>query len=136
VSSLEKLFLYGGILYLFLGIILPITIFYWINKGRQQLIECTKVEKKAKQLKLNDNQNYIKVKRLFNQSIKSGKLTREQLLSFKDILNTLLGKNLNHYTKFVFKNDCHEIYIKLKNSSLSELDYIQMYQYLNKLIKN
>lgn len=136
MSIIEKLLIYGGVIYLFIFIILPITIFYWINKSKQKLIEYTKAEKKVKQKYLNDNQNYNKVKSLFNSSIKAGNLKRDSLLQFKDFLNKLLGRNIVHYSKFVFKNDCHEVYIKLKNSSLSDVDYIQMYDYLNKLIDN
>lgn len=134
MSPIEKLFFYGVLIYFLFGIVVPITIFYWFNKGKKELTEYTKVEKKINRMHLDENPDYNKVKHLFNQSIKSGKLKRSQLLQFKDFINRLLDRNITYYSKFVFKNDCHEIYIKLKDSNFTKLEYIQMYQYLNRLI--
>lgn len=138
-SYIAKVFIWGGIGYLFLFIIVPITFFYICKKGAKSFKEYCKAEKQyhkeANRNNLNVNHNYIQVKQLFNKSMKSKLLQRKDILDFKDYIDCMLQKNIDHYKKFYFKNDCQEIYIKLKSSSFTDFDYKQLYDYLYKLIQ-
>lgn len=137
MSKLENFLLMGGLGYLIFFIVLPIGFFYVLGKTRQVLIDYTVAEKKYNKQKNKNNfsQEYTQVKQLFTALMKNGDIKRNDILQFKNLLNKLLETNIYHYDKFYFKNDCHEIYIKLKNSNLTKVDYLQLQDYLKNFIK-
>lgn len=79
-------------------------------------------------------ESYKQVVNVFKNSIKNQLLIREDILKFKNQLNLALGENLLHYQDFKFKNDCHEIYVKIKNKHLVNEDYNNLLVYLNYLL--
>lgn len=137
---MTSFFVKALVIYFLLVVILPIAIFYILHKGKKELQAITNLERKHHSQLINSNvnlnSNYFKVKNTFNSFMKKGMLNRDSILDFKKYINTNLEKNLKHYEKFYFKNDCQEIYTKLKNSSLNEANYIQMYDYLIKVQKS
>jgi hypothetical protein len=71
---------------------------------------------------------YQMAKDLFNNAIKSGSLTREQILYLKKVINEALGDFINDYRTTRYKNDAHEIYSKLKSSHISVPDFKKIIQ--------
>jgi hypothetical protein len=65
---------------------------------------------------------YPECRDLFKQAMQDKRLTREQIIYFKDKLNERLGTNRRYYNKS-YKNDAHEIYTKLKSPFLDNKDY-------------
>lgn len=63
----------------------------------------------------------------FNNLIKNKKLNRNDVITIKELLNE--GMNTGIYKDYKFKNDAHEIYIKIKDKQLSkkQLDIIKSY---------
>lgn len=66
--------------------------------------------------------------------LKSQKITREELLEFKSLINELLPKSqINRYESYEFENDAHEIYVKIKNQYLTEYELYFLNNHLKKL---
>lgn len=78
------------------------------------------------------NAKLVSVK--FSDYMSGGKLSRKQILEFKEVINKLLPKDqVNYYkkSKYKFTNDAHEIFIKLKNTNLKESDAMILMNQLN-----
>jgi hypothetical protein len=71
---------------------------------------------------------YLRAKDLFNNAIKSGNLSREQILYLKKIIDDSLGSYLNDFKYTKYKNDAHEIYSKLKSSHISVASFKRIIQ--------
>lgn len=78
-----------------------------------------------------ENEDYDVLITVLKQNMKDKKLNRNNILDFKSKLNECLGEHFSHYGKFNFKNDMHEIYIKLKNNCLTSKDYKDLLLLLN-----
>jgi hypothetical protein len=76
--------------------------------------------------------SYEQAKTIFNVAMKNGQLSRQDILGLLDLINKMLGNESLKYEKYYFKNNCHEIYVKLKNGSLNQLDYQMIVDYLLK----
>jgi hypothetical protein len=73
---------------------------------------------------------YYEAKDLFNSSIKSGKLNREQILYIKYSLREFLS-NYREYYANRYKNDAHEIYTLLKSPFLCNDHYSSIITTIN-----
>lgn len=72
--------------------------------------------------------NYAKDK--FKELLKGKRLTREQILYLKQLINSCIPKEHMAIYKINYKNDCHEIYCKLKSSFISEEDFKRIIGFL------
>lgn len=61
--------------------------------------------------------------------MKNGQLSRQQILGLKKLINVMLD-GVKKYDNYYFKNDAHEIYVKLKDDRLSTLDYQEIINYI------
>lgn len=76
---------------------------------------------------------YIIVKNNFRYCMQNKLLTRQQILNFKYQLNKYVKKK--KYTGVKFKNDCHEVYSKLKDTSISKKQMFKLNAYLLPVIE-
>lgn len=76
------------------------------------------------------NTQYFQTKDFFNSSIKSRKITREQILYIKFMLNEFLKEYKEFYPNR-YKNDAHEIYSKLRSPFLDNSHYSKILKVLN-----
>lgn len=67
---------------------------------------------------------------------KESVLTREDILYFKQCLDSRLGNRLSVYSNFRFENEANEIYTKLKSSMLKDDDYRYLIDVLNEIIQS
>jgi hypothetical protein len=92
-----------------------------INKKREEEIAAT--------LSLTQDEiygsMYQDVKELFGSAMRSRRLSREQIIYIRNMLNGFL-KPYNKYYNQRYKNDAHEIYSKLKSPFLSNKEYQQL----------
>jgi F0F1-type ATP synthase alpha subunit len=79
---------------------------------------------------------YTEGRNLFNLLMKQRKVHNYEIADLKAILNDRLGKYLDHYHNYKFKNDAHEIYVKMKNFNLNEYDWELILNYIHSLESN
>lgn len=87
----------------------------------------------------NDNSTselYKYAKETFNILLKEKRLTREQILYLKQIINSCIPKEHMDLYKIKYKNDCHEIYCKLKSSFIDQETYERIISYLTMIKEN
>jgi hypothetical protein len=77
---------------------------------------------------------YQDVKELFQSAMRSRRLSREQILYIKNMLNQFL-KPYNRYYQARYKNDVHEIYSKLRSPFLSNKEYQQLSKFILSCIR-
>lgn len=82
-------------------------------------------DNKSFKRKVIDNEDYIRLVESLKYSMKNKQLSRQQILDFKNKINSYLGSEKDCYT-FKFDNDLHEIYCKIKNKSLTSRDYQEL----------
>lgn len=75
---------------------------------------------------------YIVVQNNFRYCMQHGLLNRQEILNFKYYLNKCVSKN--KYARVKFKNDAHEIYVKLKDTSISKKQMLKLNSYLQPTI--
>lgn len=75
------------------------------------------------------DKDYELAKNAFNNAMKNGQLSRQQILGLKKLINVMLD-GVKKYDNYYFKNDAHEIYVKLKDDRLSTLDYQEIINYI------
>jgi hypothetical protein len=101
-----------------------------INKKREEEIAAT--------LSLTQdeiyNSMYHEVKELFQTAMRSRRLTREQILYIKNMLNGFLKPYSRYYSQR-YKNDAHEIYSKLKSPFLSNKEYQKISSFILNCIR-
>ena len=136
MSGIEKLLTYA-VIGVFLWIIIVILAVYSKNYFFDRLIKLTKEQRKLEKEKKGGkskklNPYYKACRDLFNIQMRTGQLKREKLLDFKDLINLSLGDKILHYKDYRFKNDCHEIYCKLKSETFNQLDYEKFIKFLSK----
>lgn len=104
------------------------------DENRRKIVEKRNLKKDAKIIYEKEYKPYYeKTRDLFNQLMKNGSLSREEILEFKLLLNKCLGSYTHEYKNkkvFKFENDCHEIYTKLKSYNLDVNDWNILYEYL------
>jgi hypothetical protein len=64
--------------------------------------------------------------------MKSGVMKRDKILELKDLIDLCLGDKVLKYNSYTFKNDAHEIYVKLQSDVLNQLDYERIIKFLLK----
>jgi hypothetical protein len=101
-----------------------------INKRKEAEIEATLALTQEEIY----NSMYSQVKELFQTAMWSRRLTREQILYIKNMLNGFL-KPYNKYYNQGYKNDAHEIYSKLKSPFLSNREYQKISQFILSCIR-
>ena len=141
-------FLELALLYSILTIVAPILFFYlraklikklkgytYKEKQEKALIrerEMSHLEKETKDYYLIKTQPlYLEARDLFNSLMKNRALSRNEILYLKNLINKQLGAYVDHYKTFKFKNDCQEIYTKMKCQHLDAEDFTEIIQYLN-----
>jgi cell division protein FtsL len=138
MNDIEKL-----MMYLIIGIVLwvvaTILLVYSKNYFFDRLIKLTKEQKrieserrKSKDKTTNVNPYYSQCKNLFNKQMKSGVMKRDKILELKDLIDLCLGDKVLKYNSYTFKNDAHEIYVKLQSDVLNQLDYERIIKFLLK----
>lgn len=146
MSGLEKLLIYACV-GMVLWIAATIMLVYSKNYFFDRLIKLTKEQKKLESERRKEkvgvssaNPYYLQCKNLFNRQIKSGVMKREQILKLKDLIDLCLGDKVIKYNSYTFKNDAHEIYVKLQSDNLNQLDYEKIIRFLlqnqGKTVKN
>lgn len=80
------------------------------------------------------NSIYEDVKELFKSSMRAKRLSREQVLYIKQMLNEFL-KPYSKYYQNRYKNDAHEIYSKLKSPFLSNVEYQKISNFILECIR-
>lgn len=76
---------------------------------------------------------YLLVQKNFNYCMKNKLLKREDILEFKEILDSYI--NTKRYKREKFKNDAHEIYRKLKSTDITKSQMLKLDDYLNQFIQ-
>lgn len=76
---------------------------------------------------------YIKVQKEFNYLVKNKLIKRPQLLEFKRLINSYI--NTKYYSDYKFKNDIHEIYKKLKDTTFSKKQMLSLKAYVDQFMK-
>lgn len=78
---------------------------------------------------------YVEGRDLFKRLMQEKKIKKYNVKEFKLILDGYLGENLGYYDskKFNFKNDAHEIYVKMKNFKLTSTDWSNLLDYLQRM---
>jgi hypothetical protein len=71
---------------------------------------------------------YVEVQANFKYCMQHKLLKRQDILEFKELLNRCV--NLKEFKNEKFSNDCHEIYRKLKNTSISAKNMKCLNKYL------
>ncbi|MFT8312932.1 MAG: hypothetical protein ABF633_01610 [Clostridium sp.] len=77
-----------------------------------------------------------KAKNLFNSSMKSGTLSREQIFYIIRFINRCLGIYAQDYKNIKFTNESHEIYTKLSSTHLSISNLVDTIHVLETFRKN
>lgn len=83
-----------------------------------------------------DYPKYEKCAELFNHCVKNHRFNQELLLDFKSMVNDHLGTYVEKYKNYKFKNDVHEIYVKLKDEGLMRFDFQELNEFLTILKGN
>ncbi|ERI90961.1 hypothetical protein HMPREF1982_03523 [Clostridiales bacterium oral taxon 876 str. F0540] len=101
----------------------------------KEKLKALKDKKVKQQLELEDillrkevEPYYLQAKNLFNNAMKSGNLTREQILYLEKIISESLGEYAHDYMTRHYKNNCHKIYSMLMSSHLSIDDFKRIIQ--------
>ena len=132
------------LLYGFLAVILPVLAIYtksrvilWLKKSKAIEMKTLRENQRrenshlSKVMLCTDIEMYHKCRESFGVLMKNGMLNKKEVIYLKNLINSCLGSNvLSHYDKFKFKNDAHEIYVKLKNSYLEKGDFEKIFEYL------
>lgn len=127
------------VVYMIIGVILwavvTILLVYSKNYFFDRLIKLTKEQKELEKERRKNNSSkadsyYLECKNLFNNMMKGGILKREKILELKDLIDLCLGDKIKYYKNYQFKNDCMEIYTKLKSENLNQLDYQKIIKFL------
>lgn len=84
----------------------------------------------------NDYPEYEKCAELFNHCVKNKRFNQDLLLDFKGMVNDHLGTGIDKYKNYKFKNDVHEIYVKLKDENLMRFDFKEFDEFLTTLKGN
>jgi cell division protein FtsL len=141
MNGIEKLLTYAMI-GMVLWVVLTIMLVYTKNYFFDRLIKLTKEQKKLESERRkqktqisNANPYYLQCKSMFNKLMKSGNMKRESILELKELIDLCLGNSVLKYNKYTFKNDAHEIYVKLQSETLNQLDYQQIIKFLLKKSK-
>lgn len=83
-----------------------------------------------------DDPEYKKLKAMIISSSQNKLFSREDVLKLKCEVDYRLGTHRYEYDGFVFKNDFHEIYSKLKSSRLNTEDYKYLSDFVFGITKN
>jgi hypothetical protein len=59
----------------------------------------------------------------FNKLMQGRRMKYEDIQKFKALINNLLGDRISKYQDYTFKNDAHELYVKMKSTFLNENDW-------------
>ena len=70
----------------------------------------------------------------FRYCMHNGLLSRQEILNFKYHLNKCV-KNQKKYARTKFNNDAHEIYVKLKDTSISKKQMIKLNEFFQPTLK-
>jgi hypothetical protein len=131
-------------------VVVPITLFMLRTLLMQTIKNCGKPEKKnsskgKKEVNLREYQAikeiwkqereplYLKNRNLFRDLMKEGKLTRDDILQLRNLVEGCLGDLVDDYKGMKFNNDCHRLYTYFKNYSLNERDWQKINQFLNRI---
>jgi hypothetical protein len=79
---------------------------------------------------------YLEAKCLFASLMKQRKIHNYEINDLKAIIDNRLGRYVDHYHNYKFKNDAHEIYVKMKNFHLYEYDWEVILNFLHSMENN
>lgn len=75
---------------------------------------------------------YIEVQKEFNYLVKNKIIKRSSILEFKRLINSYI--NTQYYKDYKFKNDIHEIYKKLKDTTFSKKQMLSLKAYVDQFM--
>lgn len=104
-------------------------------KRRFKRQESTRKPIYAEDIVYNENGTYILysiVQNNFNYCMKNRLLKRKDILEFKVMVNKFV--NQSEFKNEKFKNDCHEIYSKIKSKSISSANMLLLNEFLQPFI--
>jgi hypothetical protein len=96
--------------------------------------ELLDLEMKAKQHRLymeKDYPEYETCANHFNYCVKNNLLNRNLIIGFRKLVDKHLGDYTDNYRNYKFKNDIHEIKVKLKDEGLLRFDFQELDRFLN-----
>jgi hypothetical protein len=79
---------------------------------------------------------YIQGKELFSYLMKNSIMRSYDVKDFKNLIDVRLSASLTHYQTYTFKNDAHEIYVKMQNINLTQEDWHILINYLYEIKRN
>lgn len=143
IEELFLLFIKGTFLWIFLcilGFYIKAKFFQKLKESKKKQVQQTHEIRKNTTLQPKQtctDPSYERARDVFNCAMKNGQLGRTDIIDIKKLIDVMLGNNQKKYEKYYFKNDAHEIYVKLKDGNLNVLDYQQIVDALiNKATSN
>jgi hypothetical protein len=67
----------------------------------------------------------------FNSAMKNGQMKRDEIVGLSKLLDNMLELSNKKYDTYYFKNDCHKIYVQLKDGNLGQLEYQKIIDYIS-----
>lgn len=112
------------------------------NKQRIEKSKMDRIKKEEEKLEFFKNYDteirplYNKGRILFSTLMKNGKMRKYQVKEFKKLIDGYLGCYIDYYHNYRFKNDAHEVYVKMKNFNLNAYDWERIISYLEEIDNN
>lgn len=103
------------------------------NSNTNVIIQSKKVTSKGK---VNSSVYYPRLRDTISSCSKNKLFTRQDILKLKSEIDYCLGTRKYIYdNNFIFENDLHEIYIKIKSSALKDNNYEHLLQVVNEIVE-
>lgn len=103
------------------------------NSNTNVITQSKKVTNKGK---VNSSIYYPRLRDTISSCSKNKLFTRQDILKLKSEIDYCLGTRKYIYdNNFIFENDLHEIYIKIKSSVLKDKDYEHLLQVVNEIVE-
>lgn len=109
------------------------------RKEQQQILKFQKEHEKEEFFRNYDQQvkpMYEAGKKLFAQLMKEKKMRHYQIKDLKRVIDGCLGVHVEYYHNYKFKNDAHEVYVKMKNFNLNVYDWERILTFLADVADN
>lgn len=68
--------------------------------------------------------------------MKNSLMRNYDIKEFKNLIDVRLSASLDYYKTYTFKNDAHEIYVKMQNINLTQEDWHILINYLYEIKRN
>ena len=103
------------------------------NSNKSIVTQSKRITNKGK---TNSSVYYPRLRDSISACSKNKLFTRQDILKLKSEIDYCLGARRYIYdNNFIFENDLHEIYIKIKSSALKDKDYERLLQVVNEIVE-